>query len=60
MRTADGQEKKDENIKKGIENIFKKLYEKLIMKNDRNRNCVNKNENLWRRARFSLKLATFH
>ena len=30
------------------------------MKNDRNRNCVNKNENLWRRARYSLKLATFH
>ena len=35
MRTADGQEKRDKKIKKDIENIKKKLYDKLIMKNDR-------------------------
>ena len=35
MRTADGPEKQDKKIKKDIENIKKKLYEKLIMKNDK-------------------------
>ena len=34
-RTADGQEKRDKKIKKDIENIKKKLYDKLLMKNDR-------------------------
>ena len=35
MRTADGGEKRDKKIKKEIENNKKKLYDKLIMKNDR-------------------------
>ena len=34
-RTADGQEKRDKKIKKEIENNKKKLYDKLIVKNDR-------------------------
>ena len=34
-RTADGQKKRDKKIKKDIENIKKKLYDKLIMKNGR-------------------------
>jgi len=37
VRTADGgrTRKEDKKIIKDIENIKKKLYEKLIMKNDR-------------------------